>query len=101
VFTFGLQIYSTRKYNRIVKSDIAMLEKYGGPMIKEVSEACKDLTQTIVNALKYELPKYGKNSDTFMLRLLSNDYSSVRLRVEEKVKKRGRRNGDLYSVVWK
>lgn len=100
VFLFGMQFYSQRKLNRMIKGNVAAIEQHGGAMIQELSGSCKDLTQTIVNALRYELPKYGKSSDTFTLRLLSKDYSNVKLRIEEKVKKRGRRTGDLYSVVW-
>jgi hypothetical protein len=101
VFLFGLQFYSQRKLNKAIRANVKAIEEHGGPMIKELSDSCKDLTQTIINALKFELPKYGKSSDTFTLRLLSMDYSNVKLRVEEKVKKRGKRSGDLYSIVWK
>jgi hypothetical protein len=101
VATFGLQFYAQRRLNRTMRADVQTIEKGGGPQIKELSELCKDLTQSIVNALRYELPKQGRSSDTFTMRLLSPDYSGVKLRVEEKVKKRGRRSGDLYSVVWK
>lgn len=101
VFMFGLQFYGQKRLNRNMKSNVEAIEKFGGSKIQELSESCKDLVQTILSALRYELPKYGKTSDTFTLRLLSNDYSGVKLRVEEKVKKRGRRSGDLYSVVWK
>nr|MDO8099401.1 hypothetical protein [Candidatus Njordarchaeota archaeon] len=101
VFLFGLQFYSQRKLNRLIRGNVESIQKHGGTMIQELSDSCKDLTQNIVNALRYELPKYGKGSDTFTLKLVSNDYSNVKLRIEEKVKKRGRRTGDLYSVVWK
>lgn len=100
VLLFGLQFYGTFRIRKTTQKNIDAINKYGGTQIMGLSETCKDLTQTIINTLTRELPKYGKGSDTHTLSLLSNDYSNVKLRVQEKVKK-GRRRGDLYSVVWK
>ena len=80
--------------------NIDAINKFGGTQIVGLSETCKDLAQTIINTLTRELPKNGKGSDTYTLTLLSKDYANVKLRVQEKVKK-GKRRGDLYSVVWK
>jgi hypothetical protein len=100
VLLFGLQFYGTYRMRKVSQRNIESINKYGGTQIMGLSEMCKDLTQTIITTLTRELPKYGKASDTYTLTLLSNDYSNVKLRVQEKVKK-GRRRGDLYSIVWK
>lgn len=100
VFLFALMFYSTFRIRKLTQRNIEGITKYGGAMIEDLSEACKDLAQTVVNTLIYELPKRGKASDTYTLKLLSSDYSNTKLRVQEKVKK-GKRTGDLYSVVWK
>lgn len=100
VLLFGLQFYGTYRMRKVTQRNIESINKFGGTQIMGLSEMCKDLTQTIITTLTRELPKYGKASDTYTLTLLSNDYSNVKLRVQEKVKK-GRRRGDLYSIVWK
>jgi hypothetical protein len=97
---FGLMFYSTFRIRRLTQRNIDAITKNGGTMIDKLSEACRDLAQTVVNTLIYELPKQGKASDTYTLKLLSTDYSNTKLRVQEKVKK-GKRTGDLYSIVWK
>jgi hypothetical protein len=100
ILLFGLMFYSTFRIRRLTQRNIEAINKYGRTMIEDLSEACKDLAQTVINTLIYELPKRGKASDTYTLKLLSGDYSNTKLRVQEKVKK-GKRTGDLYSVVWK
>jgi hypothetical protein len=100
VLLFGANFYGTYRIRKTTQKNIDAINKFGGTQIVGLSETCKDLTQTIVNTLTRELPKNGKASDTYTLTLLSNDYANVKLRVQEKVKK-GRRRGDLYSVVWK
>ena len=100
VLLFGLMIYSSLRIRKLTRRSIEGITKYGGTMIEGLSVACKDLAQTVVNTLIYELPKRGRASDTYTLRLLSNDYSNTKLRVQEKTKK-GKRAGDLYSIVWK
>nr|MDO8100827.1 hypothetical protein [Candidatus Njordarchaeota archaeon] len=59
---------------------------------------CKDLSQTVNNTVISEPLNRDKASETYMLKLLSGDYSNVKLRVEEKVRK-SRRIGDLCSIV--
>lgn len=100
VLLFGFQFYGTYRIRKTTQRNMEAVNKYGGTLIVGLSETCKDLAQTIINTLTRELPKNGKGSDTYTLTLLSNDYSNVKLRVQEKVKK-GKRRGDLYSVVWK
>jgi hypothetical protein len=96
----GLQFYGTHRIRRSMRGSVAAIDNFGGTLLVGISETCKDLTQMIINTLTLELPKYGRASDTYTLTLLSNDYSNVKMRVQEKVKK-GRRSGDLYSIVWK
>lgn len=100
ILLFGLQFYGTFRIRKTSQRNIEAVNKFGGTQILGISETCKELAQTIINTLTFELPKYGKGSDTYTLTLLSNDYSNVKLRVQERVKK-GRRKGDLYSVIWK
>jgi len=96
----GLQFYGTHRIRKSMRESVDAIDKFGGTLIVGISETCKDLTQTIINTLTLELPKYGRASDTYTITLLSSDYSNVKMRVQEKVKK-GRRRGDLYSVIWK
>ncbi|WXG44813.1 MAG: hypothetical protein WED04_12420 [Promethearchaeati archaeon SRVP18_Atabeyarchaeia-1] len=100
VLLFGLMFYSTFRIRKLTRRNVDAITKYGGTMMGDLSDTCKDLVQTVVNTLIYELPKRGVASDTFTLKLLSSDYSNTKLRVQEKVKK-GKRAGDLYSIVWK
>jgi hypothetical protein len=100
VLLFGANFYGTYRIRKTTQKNIDAINKFGGTQIVGLSETCKDLTQTIINTLTRELPKNGKGSDTYTLTLLSKDYANVKLRIQEKVKK-GRRRGDLYSVVWK
>jgi ABC-type multidrug transport system fused ATPase/permease subunit len=100
IVLFALMFYSTFRVRKLTQRNIEAITKYGGAMIEDLSQACKDLAQTVVNILIYELPKRGRASDTYTLKLLSGDYSNTKLRVQEKVKK-GKRTGDLYSIVWK
>ena len=96
----GFEFYGTHRIRKQINESINAIDKFGGTLLVGISETCKDLVQTIINTLTLELPKYGRASDTYTLTLLSSDYSNVKLRVQEKVKK-GRRSGDLYSVIWK
>ncbi|WXG47455.1 MAG: hypothetical protein WED05_12480 [Candidatus Atabeyarchaeum deiterrae] len=100
VLVFGLQFYGQSRLRKLMNRNVEGIRKYGATMIEDLSETCKDLAQTVINTLTYELPKYGKGSDSFTLRLISNDYANVNLRLRDKPKK-GRTKGDLYSVVWK
>jgi hypothetical protein len=100
ILLIGLQFYGTHKIRKSMRESVDTIDEFGGTAIVGISETCKDLTQTIINTLTLELPKIGRASDTYTLTLLSNDYSNVKMRVQEKVKK-NRRRGDLYSIVWK
>lgn len=100
VLLFGSNFYGTFRIRKTTQKNIDAINKFGGTQIVGLSETCKDLAQTIINTLTRELPKNGKGSDTYTLTLLSKDYANVKLRVQEKVKK-GKRRGDLYSVIWK
>jgi hypothetical protein len=100
IILFGAMFYSSYRIRKVSQRNVQAITKYGGTMIEDLTEACKDLAQTSINTLIYELPKRGRASDTYTLKLFSNDYSNTKLRIQEKSKK-GRRAGDLYSIVWK